>query len=136
MADRDTRGTIERATDARVADPDPAPAGPASEVVTPPERDPELGSLLQELDLTDSQSILFFGSKAQQQLTAVSDRMLEGVRNKDVGPAGASLNDMVATLRGFDVEGLDPEPEAGPDGAPLRQDQAGGQVPAGVRRGP
>jgi uncharacterized protein YaaN involved in tellurite resistance len=41
------------------------------------------------LDLRDSNSIIFFGSKAQEQLTTISDSMLEGVRNKDTGPAGA-----------------------------------------------
>ena len=44
----------------------------------------------------------FFGSKAQEQLTSVSDSMLERVRSKDVGPAGDALNEMVLTLRGFD----------------------------------
>jgi uncharacterized protein YaaN involved in tellurite resistance len=69
--------------------------------------------LLKELDLTDTQSVLFFGSQAQQQLTTVSDQMLEGVRNKDVGPAGDSLNEMVTALRGFDVERLDPSKKPG-----------------------
>jgi uncharacterized protein YaaN involved in tellurite resistance len=64
-----------------------------------------------ELEMDDANSIIFFGSKAQKQLTTVSDHMLEGVRNKDVGPAGASLNSMVTILRGFDVEGLDPRLE-------------------------
>jgi uncharacterized protein YaaN involved in tellurite resistance len=34
--------------------------------------------------------------------------MLEGVRNKDTGPAGQALNEMVSTLRGFSLEELDP----------------------------
>jgi len=34
--------------------------------------------------------------------------MLEGVRNKDTGPAGEALNDMVSTLRGFQLDNLDP----------------------------
>ena len=68
----------------------------------------EVQTLLRELDISDTQSILFFGSKAQEQLTTVSDQMLEGVRNKDVGAAGSALNDMVATLRGFDLDGVDP----------------------------
>jgi len=63
--------------------------------------------------MADSNSVLFFGSKAQEQLTAVSDSMLEGVRNKDLGAAGESLNDMVAVLRGFDVEGLKPDESPG-----------------------
>ena len=33
--------------------------------------------------------------------------MLSGVKNKDVGPAGDSLRDIVTTLRGFSVSELD-----------------------------
>jgi len=70
-------------------------------------------ALLAELDLNDSHSVLFFGSSAQEQLTTVSDSMLERVRVKEVGPAGEALNDMVLTLRGFDLSGLDPNRKAG-----------------------
>jgi uncharacterized protein YaaN involved in tellurite resistance len=73
----------------------------------------ELEPLLAELDLSDSHSILFFGSAAQEQLTRVSDQMLERVRNKELGKAGGALNDMVLTLRGFDVSGLDPNRKTG-----------------------
>ena len=70
-------------------------------------------SLMSDIQLGDSNSILFYGSKAQERLTTISDNMLEGVRNKDVGPAGKSLNDMVTVLRGFDVAGLDPNRKPG-----------------------
>lgn len=63
--------------------------------------------VMAEIDLKDSNSIIFFGNKAQQQLTEISDRMLEGVRNKEVGPAGEALNDMVATLRGLGIEDVE-----------------------------
>lgn len=69
--------------------------------------------LMEEIDLTDSNSVIFFGSKAQQELTAISDNMLEGVRNKDLGSAGRSLNDMVSVLRGFEVEDFDPNDRPG-----------------------
>ena len=59
-----------------------------------------------EIDIRDSNSVLFFGSKAQEKLTALSDTMLEGVRNKDVGPAGDALGDMLTTLRGFSPASL------------------------------
>jgi uncharacterized protein YaaN involved in tellurite resistance len=68
----------------------------------------EIEALIAQIDIKDSSSIIYYGAKAQQQLTTISDQMLEGVRNKDVGPAGESLNDMVATLRGFHLEELDP----------------------------
>lgn len=70
--------------------------------------DAQLARLLQELDLNDTHSVLFFGSKAQERLTEVSDQMLEGVRAKDVGPAGAALSEMVTTLKGFRVDDLNP----------------------------
>lgn len=69
--------------------------------------------LIKELDLNDSHSILYFGAPAQQQLASVSDDMLEGVRNKDTGAAGAALNQMVSTVRGFDLGGLDPNRKPG-----------------------
>ncbi len=73
----------------------------------------QLGRLLQELDLNDTHSVLFFGSKAQERLTEVSDQMLEGVRAKDVGPAGAALSEMVTTLKGFRVDDLNPNRKPG-----------------------
>lgn len=69
--------------------------------------------LMSEIDLRDSNSIIFFGSKAQQELTSISDSMLEGVRNKDIGSAGESLNSMVSVLRGFEVADFDPNKQPG-----------------------
>lgn len=68
---------------------------------------------MRELDVTDSNSIIFFGAKAQQQLTEVSDSMLESVRTKDVGPAGDALNSMVAKLRELKFEAIDPRDKPG-----------------------
>jgi uncharacterized protein YaaN involved in tellurite resistance len=91
-----------------------APTDTALEAATARTVEPaELTPLLAELDIDDSHSVLFFGSRAQEQLTTVSDSMLERVRAKDAGPAGEALNDMVLTLRGFDLSGLDPNRRAG-----------------------
>ena len=73
----------------------------------------KIEDLMTELDIEDSNSIIFFGTKAQEQLTTISDNMLEGVRNKDVGSAGNALNEMVAVLRGFEVDELDPNKKQG-----------------------
>ncbi len=62
---------------------------------------------IDEIDMTDTQSIISFGSAAQAELQTISQSMLAGVRNKDVGPAGDSLRDMVTTIRGFSVSELD-----------------------------
>ena len=61
-----------------------------------------------EIDISSTQSIIRFGSSAQAELQVISQEMLSGVRNKDVGPAGNSLRDMVTSLRGFTVDELDP----------------------------
>jgi uncharacterized protein YaaN involved in tellurite resistance len=57
--------------------------------------------------MTDTNSIVSFGSAAQAELQEISQSMLQGVRNKDVGPAGDSLRDIVTTIRGFSVSELD-----------------------------
>lgn len=78
-----------------------------------PERQAEIERAMSELDLADSNSVLFFGTSAQAAVTTVADEMLEGVRNKDSGPAGQALNEMVATLRGFSIEELVPGEKPG-----------------------
>ncbi len=60
-----------------------------------------------EIDMGNTQSIIAFGSGAQAELQVISQEMLSGVRNKDVGQAGDSLRDIVTTLRGFSVSELD-----------------------------
>jgi len=73
----------------------------------------QVAQAMREIDVTDSNSIIFFGSKAQQQLTTISDTMLENVRTKDMGPAGNALNTMVAKLREIDISDLDPTERPG-----------------------
>ncbi len=68
----------------------------------------EIDARMRELDMRNTQTIIKFGSSAQGKLTAISDQMLDGVRNKDLGPAGDALRSMVGTLRGFDASELDP----------------------------
>ena len=67
----------------------------------------EIKSRMAEIDMEDTQSIIGFGSAAQAELQEISQAMLQDVRNKDVGPAGDSLRDIVTTIRGFSVSELD-----------------------------
>jgi len=62
---------------------------------------------MEEINLSDSGSIVGFGSAAQAELQQISQAMLADVKNKDVGPAGDSLRDIVSTIRGFSVSELD-----------------------------
>ncbi len=85
----------------------------AARAPVPAQDQQQVAALAAQLDLRDSNSIIFFGGKAQEQLTTISDKMLEGVRNKDTGPAGSALNEMVAVLRGFNLDELDPNKKPG-----------------------
>ncbi|MDP3860608.1 MAG: toxic anion resistance protein, partial [Phaeovulum sp.] len=60
-----------------------------------------------EIDLSDTGSIVNFGARAQGELQQISQAMLADVKNKDVGPAGDSLRQIVTTIRGFSVSELD-----------------------------
>lgn len=68
----------------------------------------EINKALSELDNLDTNAIIHYGSQAQEQVTAIADQMLAGVKSKDAGPAGEMLSEMVVVLRGFDMEKLDP----------------------------
>ncbi len=67
----------------------------------------EIKKRMAEIDMSDTQSIVSFGSTAQAELQEISQSMLQGVRNKDIGPAGDSLRGIVTTIRGFSVSELD-----------------------------
>ncbi len=69
--------------------------------------------LIAQIDVEDRSTILFFGSKAQEEMSTISENMLEGVRNKDLGASGAPLNNMIAAIRGFDIDALNPNQKQG-----------------------
>ncbi len=73
-----------------------------------PEEESKLQEAMNEIDINDRNSIIYFGSKAQEKLDDISNKMLEGVKNKDTGVTGDLLNNMVATIRGFDIDELNP----------------------------
>ncbi len=76
--------------------------------VADPATQAEIDRRKAEIDMENTQSIIRFGSAAQAELQSISQDMLTGVRNKDLGPAGDSLREMVTSLRGFSVDELDP----------------------------
>ena len=86
-------------------------AEPKGELVTMATADKpttaEIKRRMAEVDMSNTHSIVSFGSGAQAELQEISQAMLAGVRNKDVGPAGDSLRNIVSTIRGFSVSELD-----------------------------
>ena len=67
----------------------------------------EIKKRMAEIDMTNTGSIINFGAAAQGELQEISQAMLQDVRNKDVGPAGDSLREIVTTIRGFSISELD-----------------------------
>lgn len=84
---------------------------PMAEVVpleaAPSDKAEAIKKRMAEVDLSNTQSIIAFGSSAQAELQVISQAMLQDVKNKDVGPAGDSLRKIVTTIRGFAVDELD-----------------------------
>ena len=84
---------------------------PATEIVPMEKAEPATAEAIRtrmaEIDIGDTNSIISFGSAAQSELQQISQAMLADVRNKDAGPAGDSLRDIVTTIRGFSVSELD-----------------------------
>ena len=84
---------------------------PSTDIVPFAQADAPVGAEIQkrmdEIDMSNTNSIVSFGSNAQAELQQISQAMLADVRNKDVGPAGDSLRSIVTTIRGFSVSELD-----------------------------
>ena len=84
---------------------------PVGELVPLDQAEPPMAEAIRtrmaEVDITSTSSIIGFGARAQLELQTISQAMLNDVRNKDVGPAGDSLRQIVTTIRGFSVSELD-----------------------------
>lgn len=109
MTDK-TQASAAAATDAiesvtAVVLPEP-PAAPTLADAPPPVAE-EIRKRVAEIDIRDTASIVHFGARAQNELQEISQAMLADVKNKDVGPAGESLREIVTTIRGFSVSELD-----------------------------
>ncbi|MDS9466030.1 toxic anion resistance protein [Paracoccus sp. MBLB3053] len=86
--------------------PDPHPAPPPLAEASGQTAE-EIRRRMDEINLQDSSSIVHFGARAQNELQEISQEMLADVKNKDVGPVGESLREIVTTIRGFSVSELD-----------------------------
>jgi len=73
-----------------------------------PEEQSQLEKAMSELDFSNRSSIIYFGAAAQEELDEISNRMIEGVKNKDTGRVGAVLNEMVSAIKGFDIDEINP----------------------------
>ena len=73
-----------------------------------PEEQDALEAAMAEIDINDRNSVIYFGTAAQEKLDEISNRMIDGVKSQNTGAAGNALNNMVAKIRGFDMDKLNP----------------------------
>ncbi len=78
-----------------------------------PDEEKKVNEIIRKLDISDRSSIIYFGTEAQEKLNDISNRMIDGVKNKDTGVAGEVLNKMVTTIKGFDIDEFNPNRELG-----------------------
>jgi len=65
--------------------------------------------LAKQIDPANHQAVIAYGTHAQSQLLNFSSSMLDHVQNKDVGPIGDILNDLMSKLRDVNPDELSPE---------------------------
>ncbi len=64
----------------------------------------QVDAFVKQIDITDSNIILQYGSGAQKKMAAFSEKAIENVRTKDMGEVGNLLTGVVAELKNFDEE--------------------------------
>ena len=61
-------------------------------------------AFVDRIDISDSETVLKYGNAAQQKISQFSDQILQDVRTKDTGAVSDMLTDLIAELKGFDVD--------------------------------
>lgn len=63
-------------------------------------------TIIEGIDLEDTQAVIQFGSSAQSGISSFSDTLLSEVKTKDTGHVGEALSRLMLDLKDVDVEGL------------------------------
>jgi uncharacterized protein YaaN involved in tellurite resistance len=71
-----------------------------------PEQRQRVDEIKSELDLLDSNQTVTFGVGAQRKLSDFSDTILNKVKNKDTGEAGALLSDLLVNVKSLEIDEL------------------------------
>ncbi len=58
----------------------------------------------QQIDVTNTNQVLQYGSGAQAKVASFSEKALENVKTKDLGEVGSLLSGVISQLKGFDVD--------------------------------
>lgn len=71
------------------------------ESILTPEEQKMVEEFSKQIDITDSDQILLYGSNAQKNVASFSETALDRVKTKDLGEVGDALADLVGELKGF-----------------------------------
>lgn len=83
------------------AKPEEQPAADAyDESKLSPKEQATVDNFAKQIDITQSNIVLQYGSRAQKKITDFSDTALNNVRTKDLGEVGKLLGDLVVELKG------------------------------------
>ena len=61
-------------------------------------------AFVERIDISNSETVLKYGNAAQMKISQFSDKILSDVKTKDTGAISDMLTDLVAQLKGFDVD--------------------------------
>ena len=61
-------------------------------------------AFVERIDIHNSETVLKYGNAAQMKISQFSDKILEDVKTKDTGAISDMLTQLVAELKGFDVD--------------------------------
>lgn len=73
------------------------------------EQKKKVEQIMTQIDINDSQGIIQYGVGAQSNISTFADNILDQVKAKDAGEAGAVLTDLMLTVKKIDVESLSSE---------------------------
>ncbi len=69
-----------------------------------PEEQAAVLAFVERIDIHNSETVLKYGNAAQAKISQFSDKILEDVKTKDTGAISDMLTNLVAELKGFDVD--------------------------------
>lgn len=76
----------------------------APEVVLTPEEQKMVDDFAEQIDITNTQTVLCYGAGSQKKIADFSESALSSVRTKDMGEIGQMLTEVVAELKNFEEE--------------------------------
>ena len=108
MTLEELRGKRQQETLAAQKAPETAVKEMEKQELTPEERE-RVEQIKEQIDVTDSQMLMQFGSGAKQNIADFSENILNNIRSKDTGYVGDLMTDLIAKVEGLDFESLEQE---------------------------